>query len=87
MDIKEWLKRIGMEQHAESFAENEVGVARAIDGGMGQKEADGLIGLFRLIRDGSMAEVTDDVELVTGRAPIGLSAFARDYAEALCRQL
>lgn len=60
---------------------------RAMDHGMGQGEADGLIGIFRMIRDGSMEEVTDDVERVTGRAAIGLPAFARDYAKALCRQL
>ena len=50
-------------------------------------EADGLIGLFNMIRAGSMAEITDDVERVTGRAPIGLSRFARDFADALCQQL
>ena len=58
-----------------------------IDSGMGQREVEGLIGLFRLIRDGSMAEITHDVERVTARPPIRLSAFARDYAEALSRQL
>ena len=61
--------------------------AQTVGSGMGQREADGLIGLFRLIRDGSMAEITQDVERIGGRPPIGLSAFARDYAEALSRQL
>ena len=61
--------------------------ARAVDSGMNRKAADGLIGLFRLIRDGSMAEISNDVQHVTGRLPIELSAFARDHAEALCRQL
>ena len=59
----------------------------AVDSGMEQRVAEGLIGLFRLIRDGSMAEITDDVESVTGSPSIGLTAFARDYAEALSRQL
>lgn len=53
--------------------------AQAVDSGMEQTEADNLIGLFRLIRDGSMAEITDDVERVIGRPPIGLAAFALDY--------
>ncbi len=61
--------------------------AQVIDSGMGQREVEGLIGLFRLIRDASMAEITHDVERVIGRPPIRLSAFARDYAEALSRQL
>ena len=61
--------------------------AQALLSGMEQRETDGLIGLFRLIRDGSMAEITDDVERVTARPPIGLTAFARDYPEALSRQL
>jgi uncharacterized protein YbjT (DUF2867 family) len=61
--------------------------AEAVESGMGQREADGRIGLFRSIRDGRMAEITDAVERVTGRPPIELSAFARDYGEALCRQL
>jgi uncharacterized protein YbjT (DUF2867 family) len=61
--------------------------AEAVDSGMGQREVDGLIGLFRSIRVGRMAEITNAVEQVTGRPPIELSAFAREYAEALCRQL
>lgn len=61
--------------------------AQAIEGGMEERVASGLIGLFRLIREGRMAEITNDVERVTGRPPIRFSAFARDYAEALCRQL
>jgi len=59
---------------------------QAIDHGMEQWEADGLIDVFDMNRDNSMAEITDDVERVTGRAPIGLSSFAREFAEALCQQ-
>jgi uncharacterized protein YbjT (DUF2867 family) len=66
---------------------DEVWRARAIADGMEPWEADGLIGLFNMIRAGSMAEITDDVERVIGRAPIGLSRFARDFADALYQQL
>ncbi len=54
--------------------------AKAARSGMELSEVDGMSGLFRLIRDGGMAEITDDVERVIGRPPIGLAAFALDYA-------
>ena len=39
-----------------------------------------LVGVFRLVRAGGLAEVTDDVRLVTGRAPRGFGDFAADHA-------
>jgi uncharacterized protein YbjT (DUF2867 family) len=39
-----------------------------------------LVGLFRLVRAGGLAEVTDDVRLVTGRAPRGFGDFAAHHA-------
>ena len=61
--------------------------AETVHRGMVPDDADALIGLFRRIREGAMAEVTGDVERVTGRPPIDLATFARDYTKALCRQL
>ena len=52
--------------------------AKAARSGMEMSEIDGMSGLFRLIRDGGMAEITDDVERIIGRPPIRLAAFARD---------
>ena len=70
-----------------SFAFEDVGDetwrAQALKGGMNQRSVDGLLGLFRMIRDGSMAEVSRDVERVVGRPPIAFRQFARDYAEEL----
>jgi uncharacterized protein YbjT (DUF2867 family) len=58
--------------------------ARAAMLGMGLSEwlADALVELFNFYRDGGAAHVTDTVRQVTGRAPISLAQFARDYAEA-----
>jgi uncharacterized protein YbjT (DUF2867 family) len=52
--------------------------------GMGLSEwlADALVELFNFYRDGGAAHVTDAVRQVTGREPISLAQFARDYAEA-----
>ena len=61
--------------------------AEVVESGWDPAEADAVLGLFRLIRDGSMAEVTNDVERVTGRPPIAFAAYARDDAQALCEQL
>ncbi len=61
--------------------------AEAIESGWDPPDADTLIELFRLIRGGSMAEVTDDVQRVTGRPPIAFAAYARAAAETLCEQL
>ena len=61
--------------------------AEAVHRGMEPSDAGALIGLFRRIREGAMAEVTDAVERVTGRPAIDLAAFANHHAEALCRQL
>jgi uncharacterized protein YbjT (DUF2867 family) len=52
--------------------------------GMGLSEwlADALVELFNFYRDGGAERVTNAVREVTGRAPISLAQFARDYAEA-----
>lgn len=57
--------------------------AQALEGGKDQRSVDGLLGLFRMIRGGSMAEVSGDVERVIGHPPIALRQFAREYAEEL----
>ena len=41
-----------------------------------------LVGLFRLIRAGGLAEATGDVRLVLGRDPRGFARFADEYADA-----
>ena len=61
--------------------------AEAVESGWDPTDADTLIELFRRIRGGRMAEVTDDVQRVTGRPPIAFAAYARAAAEALCEQL
>lgn len=58
----------------------------AIAGGAEPAYADGLIGLYRLMREGATEAVTGDVERVTGRPPIAFERFARDHAEALAAQ-
>ncbi len=86
-EVARTLSDVTGERFAFQDLSGEAWKAQAIDHGMEEWEADGLVEIFRMIREGSMADVTDDVERVTGRAAIGLSAFARDYAEALCGQL
>ena len=44
-----------------------------------------LLGAFDLIREGSFAVVSDDVQLLTGRPPRTLEAFVRDHAAAFRR--
>jgi uncharacterized protein YbjT (DUF2867 family) len=41
-----------------------------------------LLGAFALVREGSFAVVSDDVQLLTGRPPRTLEAFVRDHAAA-----
>jgi uncharacterized protein YbjT (DUF2867 family) len=41
-----------------------------------------MIELFRIIRAGYGSETTDAMERITGRKPISLAQFAKDYAEA-----
>jgi uncharacterized protein YbjT (DUF2867 family) len=86
-EVARILSKVAGDRFVFEDVTDEMWRAEAVDSGMGQREADGLIGLFRSIRDGRMAEITDAVEQVTGSPPIELSAFARDNAEALCRQL
>ena len=42
-----------------------------------------LVGLFQAMRAGGGVRQTGDVEALTGRAPIDLATYARDYASAL----
>jgi hypothetical protein len=40
-----------------------------------------MIELFRIIRAGYGSEMTDAMKRITGRKPISLAQFAKDYAE------
>jgi uncharacterized protein YbjT (DUF2867 family) len=40
-----------------------------------------LVGLFGLVREGVLAEVTDTIRVVTGRDPRSFAEFARDHVE------
>ncbi len=53
------------------------------ESGMDAGAAAAMIGLFRGIREGGAARVTDDVARVTGRPAIAFADFARDHADAL----
>ena len=57
----------------------------AAESGMDAGAAADMNGLFRGIRAGRMAPVTDDVERVTGCPAIAFADFAREYAEELAR--
>ena len=57
----------------------------AAESGMDAGAAADMNDLFRGIRAGRMAPVTDDVERVTGRPAIAFADFARDHAEELAR--
>jgi hypothetical protein len=53
-----------------------------LSAGMPEWSSDALVDLQRLYREGKASMVTDDVERLTGRAPITFDQFARDYAFA-----
>jgi hypothetical protein len=58
-------------------------VEAAITGAGGpQSYADALVDLLRYYRTGAAAEVTADVERVTGNAPRTFDRYAADYAQA-----
>ncbi|MEX2647585.1 MAG: SDR family oxidoreductase [Alphaproteobacteria bacterium] len=59
----------------------------AVAGGADETYADILDYLYARIRAGDSATVADGVRRVSGRVPITLSQFAKDYAEDLVRQL
>ncbi len=46
-------------------------------------DADMVVELYRRIRAKGTRKITDTVERLLGRPPIGLAAFARDHAQAL----
>jgi hypothetical protein len=54
-----------------------------LDAGTPEWNANGILDLETLYREGGGAGVTGDVELVPGRPPIGYERFARDYAPRL----
>ena len=55
----------------------------AMAAGIPEGYADALVDLNRFYRGAGSDEVTQDVELVTGKAPIPFEQFARDHAAAL----
>ncbi len=59
--------------------------AWAAESGMDAGAAAAMIGLFRGIREGRTAQITDDVARVTGRPAIAFADYTREYADALAR--
>lgn len=51
--------------------------------GMPDEAIQGMLDLYRLIRDGLCTEVSGDISSVLGRPPISFADYARDYAELL----
>ena len=54
----------------------------AMASGMPEFYADAILDLIQFIEAGKAAQVTSDIERVTGTKPIGFDRFARDYAAA-----
>lgn len=52
----------------------------AIDAGVPDFVADQFVNIFVMLRQGVAERVTDSVERLTGSAPRGFAAFARDHA-------
>jgi uncharacterized protein YbjT (DUF2867 family) len=48
--------------------------------GMPPRMVEGMAGLYGMVRSGSYAVLTPDVERLLGRAPMAFSQYARDYA-------
>jgi len=54
-----------------------------LDAGTPEWNANGILDLETLYREGGASTVTGDVELVVGRQPTNYEQFARDYAASL----
>lgn len=54
-----------------------------LDAGVLEWNANGILDLETLYREGAASTVTEDAELVLGRQPITYQQFARDYASSL----
>ena len=52
-----------------------------VDAGLPDFVAEQLVKIFGLLRQGMAAEVTDAVEMLTGRPPRSFASFARDHAD------
>jgi uncharacterized protein YbjT (DUF2867 family) len=53
--------------------------------GIPEWSADGVIELFRVLRDGRVGDVTDDFERLVGRPPRSLDAFLHEHVDAFLR--
>jgi uncharacterized protein YbjT (DUF2867 family) len=74
---------IGRELRFESISDEEAGRRFAATGASPQETA-AHIELWRAIREGQLATVTDGVEQVLGREPIGLDRWIRENKDAFC---